>query len=585
MKKVAAILLCLVVGIGLFTACSSVESSDEAKNIFKIALITKNGGDSYWVALEEGAMRAASELDVEIVDLLQENETDEPQNEQIANAASAGCHAIVIAADDTEEVAAALQDAVDGGMKVVCVDSVADVEAAAFVTDQKAAGRAAGEAMLEVLEAKRITKGEVGIIGIDDTHDSAVQREAGFREAFNGKEYTLVETQYGEGDVSGYRTIAEGYVSQRLAGIFCCDESSAVQAGKVARETGARVAVIGFGGSDEIHALMKDGSIRATVIQNPNVMGYEGVKAAVALIKGENLSSGVTDTGVTVLKSEAPVVTNSDHKIALIAMDRIDQRGILLEEGAMKAAAELGCQVVNLSPKIKNDEQQIEQVGEAVSAGFHAIVIAANDPDAISSSLQEAMDAGLEVVCVDSPANVEAAKVCADDKTAGRTAAETMISALEEQDIEEGAIGIIGIDEDSVSAAAYEAGFREAFAEKTYELLETQYSAGDAAQSHAIAENYLDEDTVGIFCCNEGSTIGAGNAAEEEESDVIVVGFGDSSSVMDLLDDGYIHAVIIPNTETMGYESVQAACAALNGEELNGMVIDAGVSVLLREEE
>ena len=36
-------------------------------------------------------------------------------------------------------------------------------------------------------------------------------------------------------------------------------------------------------------------------------------------------------------------------------------------------------------------------------------MVAANGPDAISSALQEASDAGVKIVYVDSPANVDAA--------------------------------------------------------------------------------------------------------------------------------------------------------------------------------
>ena len=35
--------------------------------------------------------------------------------------------------------------------------------------------------------------------------------------------------------------------------------------------------------------------------QNPNVMGYEGVKAAVDALNGSSLGGAVTDTGVSVL--------------------------------------------------------------------------------------------------------------------------------------------------------------------------------------------------------------------------------------------------------------------------------------------
>ena len=59
--------------------------------------------------------------------------------------------------------------------------------------------------------------------------------------------------------------------------------------------------VVGFDKSDAIMGLIEDGFILATMAQNPDVMGYEGVKAAVAALNGEALGGAVTDTGVSVL--------------------------------------------------------------------------------------------------------------------------------------------------------------------------------------------------------------------------------------------------------------------------------------------
>ena len=87
-------------------------------------------------------------------------------------------------------------------------------------------------------------------------------------------------------------------------------------------------------------------------------------------------------------------------------MDSIDQHWITLNEGAQKAAEELGVTVTFMAPNTKDDAQQIEQVNNAVSAGCQAIIVAANGPDAISSALNEAIAAGVKVVYVDSPACV-----------------------------------------------------------------------------------------------------------------------------------------------------------------------------------
>ena len=46
--------------------------------------------------------------------------------------------------------------------------------------------------------------------------------------------------------------------------------------------------------------------------------------------------------------------------IALITMDSIDQHWVTLNEGAQKAAGELGVTVQFMAPNTKDDAQQIE---------------------------------------------------------------------------------------------------------------------------------------------------------------------------------------------------------------------------------
>ena len=119
-------------------------------------------------------------------------------------------------------------------------------------------------------------------------------------------------------------------------------------------------------------------------------------------------------------------------KIALITMDSIDQHWVTLNEGAQQAASELGVTVDFLAPNTKDDAQQIECVNNAVAGGYKAIIVAANGPDAISSALKEAASAGVKLVYVDSPANVDAeATFSTDNKAAGTTAGQEMIKALE----------------------------------------------------------------------------------------------------------------------------------------------------------
>lgn len=277
--------------------------------------------------------------------------------------------------------------------------------------------------------------------------------------------------------------------------------------------------------------------------------------------------------------------TGTDAKIALITMDSIDQHWVTLNEGAQKAAKELGVTVDFMAPNTKDDALQIEQVNNAVAGGYDAILVAANGPDAISGALKEAAAAGVKIVYVDSPANVDAAATFStDNAAAGKKAGEEMLKALTDAGVTSGDIGVINVNAATDSCVKREEGFRSAFEGTDFNILETQYCEGDAAKSQSSAENFITQGVVGIFGANEGSTTGIGNAIKASgKTDIIGVGFDKSDAILNLINDGYLLCTMAQNPDVMGYEGVKAAVAAINGEDLGGAVTDTGVSVLTKE--
>ena len=606
-KKLFAMFCCMTMLAAFLTGCGGQKAAETGADASsatetasadgaKIALITMDSIDQHWVTLNEGAQKAAKELGV-VVDFMSPNTKDDAQQiECVNNAVAGGYKAIIVAANGPDAISSALKDAASQGVKIVYVDSPANVEAeATFSTDNKAAGKSAGEEMIKALEAAGVTSGDIGIVNVNAATDSCVAREEGFRSAFDGSSYNLLETQYGEGDAAKSQSIAENYITQGVVGIFGCNEGSTAGTGNAIKASGKNVIGVGFDKSDAIQNLIKDGFLLCTMAQNPDVMGYEGVKAAVAAIGGESLGGKVTDTGVSVINAAAlggeadalaasDVTASKEWKIALITMDSIDQHWVTLNEGAQAKAAELGVKVDFMSPNTKDDAQQIECVNNAAAGGYDAIMVAANGPDAISSALKDASSKGIKIVYVDSPANVEAeATFSTDNKAAGKSAGEEMIKALEAAGVTSGDIGIINVNAATDSCVAREEGFRSAFDGKGYNLLETQYGEGDAAKSQSIAENYVTQGVVGIFGCNEGSTTGAGNAIKASgNSGIIGVGFDKSDAIMNLIADGNLLCTMAQNPDVMGSKGVEACVRALEGESLGGEVVDTGVSVLTK---
>ena len=327
--KLVALATCLVMGIGLLTGCGSTSSGstaqepadtssttqstaeadsadNQAATDAKIALITMDSIDQHWVTLNEGAQKAAKELGVTVDFMAPNTKDDALQIEQVNNAVAGGYDAILVAANGPDAISGALKEAAAAGVKIVYVDSPANVDAAAtFSTDNAAAGKKAGEEMLKALTDAGVTSGDIGVINVNAATDSCVKREEGFRSAFEGTDFNILETQYCEGDAAKSQSSAENFITQGVVGIFGANEGSTTGIGNAIKASGKTDIIgVGFDKSDAILNLINDGYLLCTMAQNPDVMGYEGVKAAVAAINGEDLGGAVTDTGVSVLTKE-----------------------------------------------------------------------------------------------------------------------------------------------------------------------------------------------------------------------------------------------------------------------------------------
>ena len=308
MKKKILAAVCCASMIGCLAATPVLaDETVKADGDYKIALITMDSVDQHWVSLKEGAEEEAKADGVTVDFMAPDVKDDAKQIECINNAVAGGYDAILVAANSEDAVSGALQEAVDAGIKIVYVDSPANVEAeATFSTDNKAAGKTAGEEMIKALEDKGIKDGSIGIVNINTSTNSTIQREEGFREALEGTDYELLETQFCEGDAAKAQTIAENYITEGVVGIFGANEGAATGTGNAIKASGSdEIVGVGFDKSDAILNLIDDGYLLCTMAQNPDVMGSEGVKAAVKAINGEELGGEVTDTGVSVITKDS----------------------------------------------------------------------------------------------------------------------------------------------------------------------------------------------------------------------------------------------------------------------------------------
>jgi len=308
MKKLLSLSVCLLLLAGLFSGCGAKDSGEETApdqaEKAKVYLITMDQMDQHWQNVNKGAeeVAAANGDLVEYKWSAPDKKDDAQQIDKVNNAVSDGAKVIMIAANGPDAISSALKEAADKGVKILYVDSPANFPGeATFATDNKAAGKTAGEQMLAELQAKGVTGGDIGIINVKPDTTSCVLREEGFRSAFEGTDFNILTTQFCEGDAAKSQDAASNFISQGCVGIFGANEGGTVGVGNAIKASGKPVVGVGFDKSDTILGLVKDGSLLCTMAQNPDQMGKMGMEAAIKLINGEAIESKSVDTGVSVI--------------------------------------------------------------------------------------------------------------------------------------------------------------------------------------------------------------------------------------------------------------------------------------------
>ena len=306
MKKV--IVFVLVAALAL-TAVFAQGASESSSKSYTIHLITMDQMDQHWVACNQGAQDAGKELGVKVVFNSPDTKDDNKQIECINNSVAQGADAILVAANAPDSQVSALKEAAAAGVKIVYVDSPANFESLRlFATDNEAGGKKIGEALLAELNKKGITSGKIGVIGVNPATESCNSREKGFRSAFVGTNFTLLETQYCDGDATRSKEAADNFIAQGCVAVYGSNEGSTVGAGNAVKEAkAAGIDVIGCGSdaSDTNKSLVKEGALLCIMGQNPYQMGYQGVKAAVDILNGVDMGGyKYVDTGVNVITAE-----------------------------------------------------------------------------------------------------------------------------------------------------------------------------------------------------------------------------------------------------------------------------------------
>ncbi len=274
-----------------------------------IPIIVKDTTSFYWQIVLAGARAAGKDLGVNVPELGAQSESDiNGQISILENAVAGKPAAVVISPTEFKALGKPIDEAAKS-VPIIGIDSSADSKAftSFLTTDNVQGGRIAADGLAAAI--KEVTgkeEGEIAVITSLPGVGSLDQRHDGFMEQIKAKYpgLTVVADKYADGQATTGLNMMTDLITANpnLVGVFASNLIMAQGVGQAIAENklGDKIKVIGFDSDEKTVGFLKEGVLAGLVVQDPYRMGYDGVKTALAVSKGEKVETFV-DTGANLV--------------------------------------------------------------------------------------------------------------------------------------------------------------------------------------------------------------------------------------------------------------------------------------------
>ena len=299
-------------------------------------------------------------------------------------------------------------------------------------------------------------------------------------------------------------------------------------------------------------------------------------------------------------------------------------------DGAEDEAETLGVTVTVIGPNSNTDiADQVQMLNNAINSKPDGIGIAASDKEAVMDSLQDAMDAGIPVICFNSgvpgaPEGSVYATASTNNYNAGGVAAENMYAALKDVIAAADAPVRIGVvNQDVTSESVIDRGL--GFIDKMMELVKADgksaavigsdkyvddaKESGDVGSADVIIEVKVpaqatselcaieagvllnEQDLIGIMGTNQETAEGIITANEllgklgtdPAAGEIIACGFDSGATIIGAIENGTMYGAVTQSPRYQGQITVDLLTMIANGEavkdeETQGVAGQAGNS-------
>ena len=306
LRKTLAVIASATLLCTSLTACNRDSSGnnaagDSANKSITFALSTQ--ANSFMVKMREGAQKKADELGLTI-NFQDASDDSATQANQLANAAATGAGAVIVNPTDSDAMAPAVKQLTDAKIPVVAVDrAVNNAEVSSYIaSDNVGGGKQAAKALSEAIHGE----GEILVLQGKTGSSASRERGQGFDEGLkDSPNIKVVAKQTAEFErVKGLDVTTNLLQAHpNVKAIFAENDEMALGAIEaLGDKAGKDVIVVGFDGVEDALKAIKEGTMYASIAQQPADMAAQAVVEASKLLKGEAATKEMQVDVVTVTK-------------------------------------------------------------------------------------------------------------------------------------------------------------------------------------------------------------------------------------------------------------------------------------------
>lgn len=301
MRKVN-LLITVIFIVTMMLGCSATQEIDvsvneeiEVANPYenqKIGMVVSTLLNPFFVDLKDGATEQADTYNVELLVLDSRNDTKREQ-ENIESLIKQNVDVILLNATDATAAVSLIEMAVSAGIPVATIDRnvQSDKISVHITSDNFAGGQLAGNFVAEQLAGKGTVVELLGISGVsvDD------ERGNGFRSIIDTSSIVVAGQKRANFDRLEGQNVMSEYLTtiSEIDAVFAHNDEMALGALKAITLAERDIIVVGFDGADDAIIAIQDGSMAATVAQQPKELGREGIIAAVKLANDEEVDEEI----------------------------------------------------------------------------------------------------------------------------------------------------------------------------------------------------------------------------------------------------------------------------------------------------